>query len=385
MKIIFDVKKNLGILIILLSVFLVACSNDQVEVVEENKEVVSINVESLKFNIRRIPKIFIDAKEGDESALIIANNVYEGLMRETETGIEQAMAKNIAISDDYKKYTFTLRESYWSDGQVVKAQDFKNHIDQRLSESSVTDFVNLIGLESVVALDDRTLELKLSKSNTTFLDYLAEPEFFPKRVDTAEEVFNGPFRVSEIGKSHIRLEKNEMYWDSENINLESIEGAHIKIEEAVKKYSKDELDVVIDISSNYVEEKIISEENFIVFPQDSLYYYIFNEDKLGFSDSNEDKSVVRRKLFSAIDRTAIVENLNDVVMTLETLVVPKKILERDEDRFAFRQIIDSSIEQGATRYADYDELENPDEVIEITLRNNSPDEYAISTMVRDMW
>ena len=55
----------------------------------------------------------------------IIQNLFEGLLQETEKGIKPAQAKSYKISDDGLIYTFTLRDDIkWSDGKPVTAHDF---------------------------------------------------------------------------------------------------------------------------------------------------------------------------------------------------------------------------------------------------------------------
>ena len=52
--------------------------------------------------------------------------LFDGLTRRNEQGnIVPAIAEKYVISEDFKTYTFTLRKSYWTDGEPVTAYDFE--------------------------------------------------------------------------------------------------------------------------------------------------------------------------------------------------------------------------------------------------------------------
>ncbi len=51
--------------------------------------------------------------------------MFEGLMRHDSSGkLEPGVAQSVELSDDRTTYTFHLRESYWSNGDPVTAEDF---------------------------------------------------------------------------------------------------------------------------------------------------------------------------------------------------------------------------------------------------------------------
>lgn len=71
-----------------------------------------------------------------------SNNDYDvyyltqaGLVRPTEDGYEPDLAERWEISKDKLTYTFYLRDSKWSDGEPVKADDFVYAFSQYLDRS----------------------------------------------------------------------------------------------------------------------------------------------------------------------------------------------------------------------------------------------------------
>src|SRR5690606_7298345 len=86
------------------------------------------------------------------------------------------------------------------------------------------------------ALDDKTLQVELTKPFTYFSNLLTLPVFFPQKEEYVMEMryeyarssetllYNGPFVLKEwdgTGLSWV-YEKNEQYWDRDSVNLNTI-------------------------------------------------------------------------------------------------------------------------------------------------------------------
>ncbi|EHI70278.1 putative nickel ABC transporter, nickel-binding domain protein [Streptococcus ictaluri 707-05] len=68
---------------------------------------------------------------------VIQDMVYEGLVRYGDNGkIEPALAQSWQISPDGKTYTFTLRQTQFSDGSQFDAQNVKRNFDSIFSPSN---------------------------------------------------------------------------------------------------------------------------------------------------------------------------------------------------------------------------------------------------------
>ena len=62
----------------------------------------------------------------DLNSATIMRMMFEGLTRANSDGIfTPALAENITISKDLKTYTFTLKDTLWSDGTPLTSDDIK--------------------------------------------------------------------------------------------------------------------------------------------------------------------------------------------------------------------------------------------------------------------
>ena len=85
----------------------------------------------------------------------------------------------------------------------------------------------------VIGIDDSTLEITLSQPSPSLLSTV---DFFPQRQDyvdeygdtlgaNAESVIScGPFILTDwVRTSQLTYEKNDQYWDAENVKLQSFQ------------------------------------------------------------------------------------------------------------------------------------------------------------------
>lgn len=154
-------------------------------------------------------------------------NIYEGLVKPDKDGnLVEAVASSYSVSDDAKVYTFTLRDGVkFHNGNAVTADDVKYSIDRCADTSNGDPLVSAYSIiESVNILDEKTVEICLTESNTEFLAYMTTA-IIPKDYDKleTEPAGTGPFKyVSRSPQENVILEKNEDYW-GEKAHLDKVE------------------------------------------------------------------------------------------------------------------------------------------------------------------
>lgn len=220
----------------------------------------------------------------------VCYHIFDGLMRNDNGEIKEAAAESYEISEDGLTYTFKLRETYWSDGVKVKAEDFVYGF-QRLEDPATASEYAFIGMIiknaskvntgelpveelGISAPDENTVVIELEHPASYFLSMLSNASFMPCRKDLVEEygkdfaaepeknVYNGPFKVSKWAHGdRVTLEKNEDYWDAGSVKLDGAEILTVQEQAtAVAMFDEGELDfaeVPTALSANY-EGKTIS-------------------------------------------------------------------------------------------------------------------------------
>lgn len=309
--------KKWGILFVLV-LLLSACgfskssesSSSQSESDRSGKKVLNLSLENDIPDLNQVTTT-------DGISFDILNNVMEGLYRlDADNNPQPAMAESVDISDDELTYTFHLRDGIkWSNGEEVTAHDFvfswlrALHPDTAGSYSFIiSDYIK--GAEAyangeateeevgIKALNDKTLIVELNDPTPFFLGLTAFATYFPLNEDFINEVgdqfaldhesilYNGPFVLTEYDQAvGVKMEKNEHYWDIENVEVDEISMRVIKEKSTeLNLYESGELDR-ITLSSNDVDEFRDSEEYGTV-TEFTSWYLQFNLGKEPFDNFN---------------------------------------------------------------------------------------------------
>lgn len=259
------------------------------------------------------------------------NNLMEGLTRLGKNHEpEAATAEKWDISPDGKTYTFTLRDdAKWSNGKPVTAHDFEfawKRLANPETASPAAFLANFIeGAEAfntgagsadgmkVKAVDDQTLEVTLVAPTNFFLSLISNPAFFPVHKETVEGnpnwaaeadtfVGNGPFKLTKWAHdSEFEFERNEHYWDADNVKLDKVHWAMIDDSNTEYQMFKTGELHQSDVPSE-LSEQLFGEGKAKVEDQSGTYFYRFNVNKPPFDNEN-----IRKAFAYAVDQQKIVE------------------------------------------------------------------------------
>ncbi|WP_042349176.1 peptide ABC transporter substrate-binding protein [Bacillus massiliigorillae] len=266
----------------------------------------------------------------------VLEHIFEGLTRKNPEGeIVPGVAEKWDISPDGKTYTFTIKDGMkWSNGDPLTAHDFEYAWKYALSpEAAGTyayQFYYIVGAKEynekkgtadqvgIKALDDKTLEVKLTAPTAFFLDLTTFYTYYPinQKVQEANPkwaneassfVSNGAFKLTEWKhKESIKIEKNENYHEADKIKLDVVNFAMLDDANTVwQMYQNNEVDLVYPLPTDVQGQLLKSgDKEFQNGPQLAVYYYNFNNKKKPFNNVK-----VRKALAMAIDRKVITENV----------------------------------------------------------------------------
>ena len=277
----------------------------------------------------------------DVSGSEIVRDLFEGLYNDSKDGttLEPGVALSHEMSEDGLTYTFTLREdAKWSNGDPVTANDFVYAWRRAASPelaSPYSWYMSLMALENVdaviageapledlgvTAIDDYTLEVRLSTPLPYFPQMLTHATTFPVPQAVVEEfgdawtrpeniVSNGAYILTEhIPQERSVRAKNDMYWDADNTIVTETTALVINDEnQALTRFLAGELDRTEIPAGQYPRLSEEHPDEVVVFPRLCNYYYTFNLREDGpeaFKDVR-----VRQALAMAVDRDVIVENV----------------------------------------------------------------------------
>ncbi|CUX40855.1 peptide ABC transporter substrate-binding protein [Clostridium sp. C105KSO13] len=219
----------------------------------------------------------------------VCYHLFDNLMRNDSGDVKPAAAESYKMSDDGLTYTFKLRESYWSDGEKVKAQDFVYGM-QRLEDPATASEYAFAGMIiknaskvntgelpvdelGVSAPDDSTVVITLERPASYFLAMLSGASFAPTRKDIVEKygkdfaaepeknVYNGPFKIAKWSHGdRITLAKNDKYWDADSVKLDGAEVITVQDRAtSVAMFDAGDLDIAdvpSTLSANYKDKTI---------------------------------------------------------------------------------------------------------------------------------
>jgi len=293
----------------------------------------------LNWNIGAEPLTIDPTLNGASDGGDVINQTFEGLVREKEGVIYPGIAESWETSEDGLTVTFHLRDSKWSDGSDLTASDFvyswKRGMDPATASeySWVWEYTNIVGSYEAVfeegslddvgveATDDNTLVVTLKQPTLYFVSLMSFFHFLPVKQSAVEAtggeeglwaanpdlvVSNGPFVLTgyTVGDGLV-LEKNEYYWNKDEVKLSKIVGKFIDDSQtAYNAYQSGDLDFIPDVPPALMQTLMTEAEDFYVFALFGTYYYNFNLDRVEWQNVK-----LRRAMAYAIDREAICETI----------------------------------------------------------------------------
>ena len=268
----------------------------------------------------------------------VARNLFEGLMNQDAAGnVIPGVATGYTVSEDGLTYTFTLRpEAMWSDGTPVTASDFVfawRRAADPATASPYAWYMELMQIEGVTdviagtaapdtlgvtAIDDHTLEVRLTTALPYFVQMVTHTTTFPVPEHVVTElgdawtqpgnmVSNGAYVLSErVPQEKIVLTRNPNYWDNANTIIETVTALIINDEnQALTRYLAGEMDQT-DVPAGQFPR--LAEEyptEAVSVPNLCTYYYNVNLTEAGHPALQDVR--VREALSLAIDRDIIVD------------------------------------------------------------------------------
>lgn len=282
--------------------------------------------------------------------------VYENLVRYVvdasgAASYQPGVATDWSMSDDGLTYTFNLREdAKWADGSDLTAHDFVYSWQRVFDPEVASDYEWFVdGLISggaeyfsgegaredvgVVALNDHTLEIQLTRPCGYFMQIAAFPTYKPVKqafVEQFEDAYgsslekvlgNGPFVLEswEPGLEAVFV-PNEHYWDRENVYLDRIERKIVAEENArAQALLTGELDAA-GIAEPQWRDMLDAEGgyNYINQAGASVEFFMYNQNNKYLKNTK-----IRQALSLAFDRERyIVEIMDDFGFTANGVVPP---------------------------------------------------------------
>jgi len=298
--------------------------------------------QTAKLSLTTDPKMLDPRKARDLDSITLIHMLFEGLTRTSRTGkTELALAKSVEVSEDGLTFIFHLRESLWSNGLSLTASDFSTSWKAILDPKFATDIAYQlypiknarkaklgeadIETVGVRALDDLTLLVELEQPLPYFLDLVSMTSFYPVPTQSVSKnddwsltsetlVSNGPFLLHTWRHSdQLTLKKNNRYWESDSVQLSSVDFFVASPDTALRMYEEGKLDWTGSPLSTIPADAIQNlkhSHSLQISPFLATYFYRVNisSEIGGIKNPLADPSL-RSALAFAIDRDGIVSHV----------------------------------------------------------------------------
>lgn len=325
------IHKRLFIFIAIFILLLNSCNSSK-------KILTNLEKKSLSINITNNPKTLNPIYAVDEAAVNVIRHINEGLIILDENSKPKpGIAKEWTISPSQLKYTFTLKNTTWSDGTPLTAYDFAYTFENILNpENKSKNVKSLFILKNAkeyydgqvpikdvgfYAIDENTLEIMLEYPAPYFLQLLATTPFMPVNKKFSENhslsfgknsldtLSNGPWLIKEwLYDNKIVLEKNNLYWNSEKIKLSTINLFIIyDSKKTIDEFTSENLDIAI-INNKFVPYAKGKGFTPSPYPEGSTYFIEFNLKRNIIGDVN-----IRKSLYSSLDRKFLAKGAHNKI------------------------------------------------------------------------
>lgn len=261
----------------------------------------------------------LDYVNNNQTALIlwIPGNVVEPLVYFNDDGEpEPAVAESWEISDDQTTYTFTIRETNFSNGEAVTADDVVYSLTS-MQESPISTYsAAYSAVESITAEDERTVTVELERPSQQFfqgmggMSGLIQPESAAGDIAT-NPIGTGPYVLDDYtSEDRLTFSVKEDYWGE----APSIEDVTVRIisdgSAALNAMTAGEADgypvITIDLWERLTTQGFDENFNLLTYPQiGEMLYVAFNSTQAPY-----DEPAARQALAKSFNRQDILDGFN---------------------------------------------------------------------------
>lgn len=288
----------------------------------------------------------------------VLRHIVEGLVTlDANDKAAPGMAKSWDVSEDKLTVTFHLREgAKWSNGEEVTAKDFVFAQEQLYDARNGAPYGStwaerVVGAQDlfkitsadkttgklaasdaeiqaakdalgVKAIDDYTLEFKLTGPYDYFVELMAFYSFAPINEKAYKEmggldkyakeadamVYNGPFKIESWShESEMVLVKNEDYWNKDAIGAEKITMTMITDSNTREnEFRAGNIDVVslTGLQAKEMKTNLVEGADLKSYDDGSIWYLEYNTSVKGLNNAK-----IRRALTLAIDAQAFIDSI----------------------------------------------------------------------------
>lgn len=276
------------------------------------------------------PEAGFDATTGGHGSMtkVFFSTLFK---RDKELGMENDIATGYEVSEDKLTWTVKIRDDVkFTDGEDLTSEDVVYTYETAKESGSEID---LTMLESVKSIDENTIEFKLTKPQSTFIEKLAYLGIVPKHAHNENFADNpigsGPFKFVQWDKGQqVIAEKNEDYY-GDAAGIDKLTMVFLDTDAAYAAVKSGDVDMASITGSLAGEKvdgtKIVNLDTIETFGVEFPMQKSGEKDKDGNSIGNDVTSdeAIRKALNIAVDREEIVEGVLEGYGTSSTTGLEK--------------------------------------------------------------
>ena len=236
---------------------------------------------------------------------VLLANVAQGLVSFDASGnIVSGLAERWTVSDDGLSYIFRIASANWPDGHKITAEQVARLIKHQIAERSRNTLKDAFGgVEDVVAMTDRVIEISLTAPRPNMLSLLAQPQMAILRNSEG----TGPYAATPAPDGEIKLTREIVSPDDETTTREELLLGGALAKDAIRSFANAKSDLVL--GGTFVD---LATAQSVKLPRGSLRFdpasglFGLVPTKAG---GPLDKSEVRQLLSEAIDRDTFIAAL----------------------------------------------------------------------------
>lgn len=219
--------------------------------------------------------------------------VFETLLSTDDKGqLVGALCESWKVLEQGKSFLFTLRSGIqMHDGKVLTAAGVKEAAEKAIrqceKENLPAAFAPITGVTEFQAGAADNVAGIIAKSETELSIELKEPLLiYPSLLTDArvavarEKIGTGPFRLSTFASDRVTMERNQHYWKSANIPLDSIEfRCGLTSAEIAAGLRSGQLDLASNLSPQDLEQILQDKQlkaGFVEVPKKNTYFVLVN-------------------------------------------------------------------------------------------------------------
>lgn len=350
-------------------------------------------------------------------------NVFESFYRLGKNGKPTAgLSKTGTVSKDGKTWTFKIRDSKWSNGDTIVAQDFVYSWRRSLNPKTASPYAYLFsgvknadaiiaGKKSPNALgisapDKKTVVVKLNRPIAYFRVLMAYPLFGPQNEKVVKkygnryatkaqyQVYSGPFKIKGWNGTNDTWSfvKNNDYWDKKVVKLNKINYQVVKSNNTgYQMYQQGKLDLT-PLSSEQVKN-LKSNQDFTQYPYSLVRFLLYNfKDKNQINRAALNNKNIRLALSLSIDRDVVTKKVLGNGSTLPTGFVANDLASNPKtgEDFAKEHSVNNTVDYNSALAKKYwkkglQEIGQKNLTFDVLSSNDEADSDQLTQYLQSQW